>query len=409
MSNQLGFGLLALTALAPFAMANDDDKDLDRVSLPAVQGPQVTFKPGKGVTIDGGDTYSITIYNRLQAQWRFSALDGAAEDVQTVRLRRARTKLKGHAYSKSTRWVLYTEWAAAGAPLDAYIEQDLWSNDEGASVVGRIGAMKTLYGREATGTSGKLEFTERSLAARTFSDVRSLGMLAQLSAMEDKFHAHIGTFNNATAGGSSDVRSNAALNDTNEMNWTVGARYDVKGDMGDTGYGQGDLDMSEEWNFSFGANIWIGQQTAGAGNADVDELAYNVNVAAKGQGFHVLAEYFGHNTDPDTPGSQDADTSGWNIQASKQFDGGFGVAARASMVSIDDAGSLISATSSGATGGGTALVGTGEVTEFTIGVNRFFNGHGRKLQADITFQSVDPDTGSSLDNIIFRLMATLGI
>ena len=49
--------------------------------------------------------------------------------------------------------------------------------------------------------------------------------------------------------------------------------------------------------------------------------------------------------------------------------------------------------------------------EFTVGVNKFFDGHARKIQADFTFQQVDNDNAGLMDddNLIFRIMATLAI
>lgn len=420
MQFRTGISLLAMAAITPFAYANNDGADdLDTISLPALQGEaKVTFKPGSGFTVDGGDDYKLNLSNRLQIQWRYANRDKTA-DQMTFRGRRLRTKLKGHVFSKATRYMVYLEWASAGGnSLDVFIEQDLWENEEWA-LTGRAGQMKTLYGKEAAGSSGNLMFVERSLATRTFADTRATGALAQLKGMDDHLFVHFGIFNAGTASGSAFASGHLTQNADNEPNYTVGGRYEFGENMGDLGYDQGDLSRSEEMQASVHGNIWIGNErgTIGGTTSDVDIFSYNVGGALKTGGISVLAEYFGWNGDPDVSGaSTDQDAGGWNVQGTYSADDNWSFGARVSMVDIDTAASvgatsvgLIGATSAGSTGAGTALVGKGDVTEFSLGVSRFYNAHKRKLQADITFQSVDPDTGTSQDNIIFRVMATLAI
>lgn len=419
--------LVALTMLAPLAMANGGGDDLDRVQVPALKNVTVTAKPGKGVTFDAGDDFKLTIYNRIQVQFRWSELDvdsnaaaGVTATVNTFRVRRARTKFKGHAFSPKTTYQLYLEWATGGNNiLDAWIQQHLWSNDQWSLHL-RGGAGKTQYGREATGTSSSLEFVERSIAARTFTGARSTGLVAMASGelgQNAVLNAHLGVWNSDTAAGSTVSGGPNSLNADGELNYTAGARVDINGDMGGESYTQGDLEHHQDLNGSIGANVWIGNE-GGLTTPDVDVLAFNVNGAAKYKGIHALAEFFMHNTEPDVPGSQSNDNTGWNLQGSFTTQTGWGFGGRVSGVSIDNSGIPgLFPPSGGATGGGTGLgipaAGTpsGDVMEFSVGVSKYFNGHGRKVQADLTFQQVDNDAAAlqDQDNIIFRIMATLGI
>lgn len=415
MRNRVGISLTTLALLAPatFAAGGEGDDELNNLSIPSLKAVDVEAAPGKGVTFKSGDDFSLNIYNRLQVQWRFSNLEDAP-DVSTFRVRRARTKLSGHVFDQKTQYQLMMDWAQGGAYLlDAWIMQQVWANEEWKLNL-RAGAGKTYYGREATGTSGGLEFVERSLAARTFSDTRADGFMAWLNGLDEKLHAYIGTWNTDQAGGSVFAGGSNGLNSDNELNYSVGAIYDINKAMGaPEKYRQGDLERTQDWNVSVHGNLWLGnEQAAPVAGPDVDVFAFNFGGLFKGHGFHALFEYFSYNADIDTPGGVDASSSGWNIQGSYCFDGGWAVGARASMVKIDDnnlAAGALRPTSGGSTGGGTILVGDGDVTEFTVGVNKFLNAHDRKIQADVTLQSVDPDTGNSQDNIIFRLMATLGI
>lgn len=411
MRNHAGFSFATLALLAPMAMANGGE-DLDKVHIPALQDIKVSAKMGKGVTFDAGDDFSMNISGRLQVQWGYSALDNNVQDVTSFRVRRARAKIHGHMFSPKTEYMLYLEFASTGAStnnmLDVYISQELWSNDDWM-LKGRAGNMKTLYGKEATGTSGGLEFVERSLAARTFSDNRVTGALFQLAGMEKKLHVHAGIFNTSTAAGSAFAAGAGTINPDNELNYTLGARYDLNGDMGGESYTQGDLDRKQEWNLSFHGNLWLGNE-AGVATPDNEIFAFNLGAAFKGSGVHGLVEYFSHSSEPDVSGSTSADSSGFNAQASYTLMEGWGFGIRYSMVTIDSGGTqVILPASSGVTGGGTVFLGPGDVSELSFGVSKYFDGHGRKVQADVTLQSVDPDTGTDADNIIVRVMATLAI
>ena len=370
------YSLTALALLTPFAWASDNEDllGLDRIHVPALADVNVSAAAGQGVTFDGGDAFSLNIYNRVQVMWGFASLENAPE-VNTFGVPSARTKFSGHAFTKNTRFAINNDWAAGGL-LDAYIEQDVTDN-----LIARAGAQKTLYGREATGSSGSLEFTSRSLGARTFSGARSTGLVLQMSAADDKLHLHAGAFNTDTAGGLG-LSGPGGLNADNELNYTLGVRYDINGDMGDTDYSQGDLESCRDWNASIGAGIWLGNEGA---HPDTDVTAFNVNGAFKGHGFHAIVGYFSHSTNEDVdPSVDDVDSSGFNLQASYQLNAGLSFGARFSSVTIDDADAI---------------------TEISFVANKYLNGHGRKVQADVTIQEVDDDTS----NVIFRVLATLQV
>lgn len=413
MRNQAGFNLTALALLAPIAAANGGE-DLDRVHVPALKNVTVTASPGKGITFDAGDEFKLNIYNRVQVAWQFSERDNGNGAQMTFRVRRARTKFKGHAFSPETQFQIYLEWATSGNNLlDAFIRQELWANDQW-TLHARAGAGKPGYGKEFTGSSGKLEFVDRSVASRTFSGQRTTGLIFSAAGMEGKFNASIGIHNNDPAAGNLYGSAPNTANADNKLDYHANIRYDVNGDMGGESYAQGDLDHTQQWNASFHASLWVGNATAGAG--DVDVLAINAGGAFKLKGVHALVEVFFHNAEAaNVPTATDSEAMGWNGQVSYTLQNGWGFALRGSMVSVDrlstGATQYIAPASGGLTSGGTALSGTGDVTEITLGINKYFNGHGRKVQADVTFQTVESDTTGvqDADNIIFRIQATLAV
>ena len=391
------YSLTALALLTPFAWASDNEDllGLDRIHVPALADVKVSAAAGQGVTFDGGDAFSLNIYNRVQVMWGFASLEGAPE-VNTFGVPSARTKFSGHAFTKNTRFAINNDWAAGGL-LDAYIEQDVTDN-----LIARAGAQKTLYGREATGSSGSLEFTERSLAARSFSGARSTGLVLQMSAADDKLHLHAGAFNTDTAGGLG-LSGPGGLNADNELNYTLGVRYDINGDMGDTDYSQGDLESCRDWNASIGAGVWLGNEGPVVSGNDTDVTSFNVNGAFKGHGFHAIVEFFSSSSTTDTAAATDADATGFTLQGSYQLNDGLSVGARFSSVTIDTGGSQTIFPV------GALLVGAGDVTEISFVANKYLNGHGRKIQADVTIQEVSPDGGGETSNLIFRVLATLQV
>nr|HMQ23446.1 hypothetical protein [Planctomycetota bacterium] len=231
MRSRTGISLLAMAAMAPLAVANGNgngNNDLDGISLPSLRGDaKVTFKPGHGFKVDGGEEYSLNMINRIQAGWYYSNNDGA-QDIMTFYGRRVRTQLDGHVFSKSTRYFIQLEWAAGGGnTLDVFIEQDLWSNEEW-SLIGRAGHIKPNYGKEATGFGTYTFFTERSLATRSFTNEgRSTGGLVELTGMDKHLHVHAGIFNADYAAGSNFVGGHWQQNNDNELNYTAGFRYEV--------------------------------------------------------------------------------------------------------------------------------------------------------------------------------------
>jgi len=403
MRNRTGFSLTALALFAPAAFAGGGTDDLGKVQIPALKAIDVSYKPGKGITFDGGDEFSLTIYNRLQVQYAFLVLDNNVADVSTFAVRRGRTKFKGHVFDKKTNYMMNVEWSTGGNNiLDFWVSHEAWSNDEwGVNV--RAGAGKTQYGIEATGSSNNLEFVERSLATSTFANTRATGALAMARGMENKLRIHAGVFNTDTAGGSPAAAQNG-INADNELNYTGGVRYDLHKDGGEAeSYAQGDLERRQDWDATLAGNIWLGNERAGG--QDIDVFAYTVGGAFKGWGIHGLAEFFSYSADPDVGAKTDA--MGWNIQGSYALEQGWGFGGRASMVTIDDNASFLTART-----GTPITLGavSGDVTEFTFGVNKFWNNHARKIQGDVTFQEVNPDGGTpSSSNILFRVMFTLAI
>jgi len=402
-------GFIALAALSSFAMANGNNgtetkPTEDKVSVPPLQGANVSAEMGKGVTFDAGDDFKLNLKSYLQALWGYAARENT-QSFHGARIRTARLNLSGHAFSPTTRFKLSLEGTSSTGdqPVkDAWAQARLYEHDDWSLDI-RAGQAKTLYGRETTGSLSTQMFTEYSIAGRTFSGSRSQGANFLFNAMDSKLRANIGTFNASPAsGGPFSGEENPP--DDHMPDYTFGVRYDHKGSMGDESFAQGDLERSEDWNVGVGGNVWLGNHTAGG--VQFETTAYNVNLAYKNKGISFLGEWYGASNEPSATSGASVDSTGFNLQATYALDNKWAFGARYSMAELsdNDPGGF-GVRPVGLTGGGTNLPGngSGDITEISVMAGKFFNGHANKAIAEVTFQNVSPDVGSDADNVIFTL------
>jgi hypothetical protein len=418
--NPLGIGLtIAVTASLAFATnGGGEDKKGGESPLNFLQDTKVSYKPGKGITFDGGDEYSVTIGGRLQPKWYFLNLENAP-DTNSFRLRRARSYVKGHIWNRHTTFKLQLEHTAGVDVLDAWGRYSFF-NGEDADASLRFGAQKFRAGRQSDTSSGKLELIERSIASRTFADSRATGALVEGSLMKGEhgdrmLSWHVGVMNNDTAAGASSSGANATNAGNNEVDFSFGARFDPMGSLGDeeTMF-EGDLEHDGTFKASFGANLLIGNDKAGT--ADNEITTININAAAKsGNGFAGQGEIWLRSDDVQGAGAE-ADSVGWYVQGSfttAPSEGPqYGLVGRISMVKLDDANGILGPVGM-ESGQGNPLAGPGgvsvpgDVLEIQGGVTAYYHKHLLKSQLVYTYQGVDPDAGTSTDNHGLDLMFTL--
>lgn len=409
----LGFGLVAIAATASLAVAGGDEEkklnsgNLDR--LASAQGGdagavKLSAMAGKGVTIDGGDSFMLNLVNRVQPYYAFAANDGAVADTSSFSIKRARTRFSGHIYNKDIKFRLQTDWVEGTSVKDAWLHW-MFMNKDGNAVGLRFGQQKTFFGREATGSSGGLEFVDRSLATRVQANGRSRGAALTGEHAEGKFHWTAGVFNTDTAAGSASSGEEAA-NPDNELDYVFTIRLDPNGDMGDESYMQADLEGVQELKWSVGAGLQIGNHraVAGATTVDVDGTSININAGAKIKGFHVLGEVFIRSDEADVTGSQSTDSTGfvvggtYTLPKQEGHNSQWGFGARYSMVDFDKTQTLLTATGLGSA--------QGDVSELTVAVSNYYRAHAMKTQASWTLQEVNPNGGTDLTNHIFELQVT---
>lgn len=408
MTKLMVHSLLAIAVTASMALANGGEGEKKNEGGLYQGGGSWSFKPGSGITYDGGDTFKLTLKNQLQAQWAYTSNEdqGTADtNTNNFTVRRARTGLSGHVWSKDITFKLMLEAVDAGAAGDGAIKdgwvQWAFMNGDSGSLALRAGQGKSGFGLEATGTSGGLDFVERSMATRTMADVRSRGAWLHGSHSENKFRWNFGAQNgdvSAGAGGVTDV-GEEANNSDNEVTYVANVSFDPMGDfVGGTNehYKQGDLEGSENLKGTIGAGVMIGNGRAGG--ADVESTNININTAWKTKGLAVQGEVFIRTDDP-AVGTEE-DTTGWYAQGTytlpksgnSDLQWGFGV--RVAMVETDNTAPAL---------GGAA----GDVTEITGGINAFYHGHACKTQLNYTNQDVSMTGGGSQNNHVIAIQMTL--
>jgi len=352
--------------------------------------------PGKGLTYDGGEAFSLKMSNQLQTRWQYTSMD-VGDDVTDFSVPRARTKLSGHAFDTSVHYVLMVDATDAGANdnlKDGYVVWD-FTNDGANSVGLRMGRGKTQYGLEGTGTSKGLFFTDRSLAAQTFSNQRSTGAWVQGSHMENKLRWNVGAMNGAA---DSTSAGENALNNDDTLSYVASINFDPMGDTtggkGNEGWMQGDFREGDRSACgTIGLGIAQDSQTAGATDLTTDGV--NFNTAWSFNGFQVMGEFFGWESDaagdPDADGFTVSGTYVLPKNADSAIQWGFG--ARVSSQDTNSAG--------GGIGGA-----TNEITDTSLVVNAFYHGHAMKTQFELTNRETDGG-GTTTDDMILTLQFQL--
>ena len=416
MKRTLGF-CVAMLATASFAIAggNGDDKKGDKkkggakkeAATPTVDG--WSGGPGKGFTYSKED-FSLTLKSRGQVAFNYNNIDGAPDNLG-FNVRRARTTFSGN-INENVTYKLQTEWTEGTSIKDLYIDwrfHNTASYDMGL----RVGQQKIAFGNDWKTSSGELEFVDRGLTTRTFSNSRSRGATLHGDMGQGSDGGNVGwsvsAFNSelaaaaANSGEEGDGRA-GAVNDNADDDWNYNAEvhWSRKAKAG-LGASQGD---NHDGQSAFGAGLSFyhgnGNTTVATVVTDVETDSLNANASWRsGSGIAVSGEYFTR-SESLSGGAGDNDSSGYQVActwvaAPNPGHNQWGVGLRYSAVDVDAGQNLL-------TGG---LVGVGgDATELEAVVNIFHDGHNLKTQFGVTMQEVDMTGGGSMDNVLLSIQNT---
>ncbi|HEX5053315.1 MAG TPA: porin [Planctomycetota bacterium] len=386
-------------------------------------------KPGSGLKYDGGDAFSLDLVNRLQVHWTYTGNENGP-DVNTFNIRRARTTFSGHVFNKDIHYKLQMDWvdqgpAGDGAIKEGHVQWNFANSDDG-TVGLRVGQGKTMFGLEATGTSGGLWFVERSSASRAFSDSYSRGAWINGVVVDHKLRYSVGAMNTDVAGGLGGAAATATgytdrgeetANSDNELSYVLTVNFDPLGDFFDgkqttESRRQGDWrtdDRSLKGTVGAGVAFGNGRTATAVGGAiqDIESTSINVNTEWTVARFSVLAEYFMRTDDQQGPIADKEEPTGWAVSAGYLFDKSgdssmqWGVGLRVNSVENDVGNNATVDFLTGMQGIGAV---PGNATEVTAVLNAFYHAHQCKTQLEYTYQNVDPDgAASSSGNSIIRI------
>ena len=383
-------------------------------SLVLAQAPATggwSMKPGSGLQYDGGDAFGLKWTNRLQVHWTYANNEDAA-DSNSFNIRRLRSKLAGHIFHKNLLYTIELDGTDSGASGDGAIKEG-WAQwnfcncDDGAIGL-RVGQAKTMYGLEATGSSGGLWFVERSSASRAFSDGYSRGAWLNGVLVDHKLRWVAGAMNTDTASGLGagyTDRGEETANSDNELSYVFTLNFDPLGDFFGgkqtmEGFRQGDWrtdDTSLKGTVGVGLGIGNGRTGPAATDSDIDTTAINLNSAWTVNRINILGEWFMRTDDPDG-GADKEEPTGWGVSlgyllpknGDSAIQWGFGV--RVNEVDTDNGGNGTVNFLTGAQGGLGAA--EGKVREISLVANAFYHGHNCKTQIEYTLQDVEPDAGA---------------
>lgn len=352
--------LLALAVTTSVALANGGEGDKGNPFAPKGS----SWRPGSGVMLSDTDELGLKMTNQLQVGWNYDHNENAA-DTNSFDVRRARTSLSGHAFSRDIRFKLQVDYTDTNETV-----KDAWAHWALNDMLGvRLGQSKTGFGLEATGSSAGLFFVDRSAATRGATAVRSRGVWVNGSHNENSLRWNAG-LQNANSEEGDDL---AGTGDTGALDFVANVSFDPMGDItggkGNEGYTQGNMGGSEELRGTIGAGYMLEN-----GDGQSEATTMNINTAwHMAGGIALQAEMFLRNDD--NGAGTDFDTTSYYAQAMyalpKTADSGtqWGLGLRYS--SIDPDGD------------------DNNITELSLVLNAFYYGHNAKTQIEYTIQDVD--------------------
>ena len=380
---------------------------------------------GKGLSYTS-DTFAINIRNGAQILFAYGDVEarlnnGATptlvpgDDVTGFELPRVRTDMTGFIYESRIRYRVNLEWNDADNPIkDVWIDYSFYDTDA-YDMAFRFGQGKTRFGREFNADEFALDFINRGLATRTFTNSRS-----RMAMLHGSAHDHLGwsvtlsqndmaaAAENSGEEGDPRLLPNANDDQDNELNWTFEAHYTSNPDA--IRYEEGAMgDLTGQAGWGAGLAYYLGMARHATGTAITDANVYSLNAWAEwksGNGIDVLGEFFHRKEDSDNPAvTGDSQASGYQLQASYTFpkvegqhQWGFGV--RYSAVNNDDSMLLLT---QGLLQG---LEYDGSELEATINVH--YHGHDAKTQLGLLWQNLDDpnNVNPTADNYVLAIQNT---
>lgn len=195
------------------------------------------------------DKFSLAIQNRIQARYAEPfdkdprTLNELEKDEKSFMIRRARTKLNGHAYEPWLKYYLQYDWSQPILrDLNLTIDKYKWAQV-------RLGRGKVSYNNERVTSSGSQQFVNRSIVNDIFTVDRQQGI-------EVKGNLFPGSWHDITyyAGAFTGLGVGERNNDDDNMMYSARLQWNAMG--GEMKFSQSDIEFHDKpaLNISIAAN-----------------------------------------------------------------------------------------------------------------------------------------------------------
>jgi phosphate-selective porin OprO/OprP len=263
----------------------------------------VSWKDGK--TSIETKTFKLDLSNRVQIRFT-QELPEVGDDVGSFRIRRAKTKFEGWAYTKDLTYELQLNWPDSANPLeDANINYDFTKGKK--TFMLKAGQFKVPFGRQELTSSGSQEFVDRSLVVNRFARGRDLGFQLWGTPLGSKLDWRVGIFN-----GNGRTTSR---NDNDQYQYNARLAFQP---FGDVKYSEGDFESTDKPLLAIAGQYEINERpTAAAGTTpafNTEKEIIGADVVFKYKGLFLYGEWFDAANDRNA-GLSDFDDSGWVTQA----------------------------------------------------------------------------------------------
>jgi len=261
------------------------DRPTPKMPVPAFD---VSWKDGK-TTIKSKNA-ELSLSNRVQIRWT-QEMPEQGDDVGSFRIRRAKTKFEGWAYTKDLTYEVQLNWPDTANPLeDVAINYDLTKGKKAFQI--KFGQYKVPFGRQELTSSGSQQFVDRALVTNRFARGRDIGVQLWGLPAGGKVDWRVGIFN----GNGRTVSRND--NDKYQLN----ARLTFQ-PFGDVKYSEGDFESTTKPLLAIAAEYENNERpVAAAGSTpahNVEKEIVGADVVFKYKGFSFFTAYHDSTNDRD--------------------------------------------------------------------------------------------------------------
>ncbi len=151
----------------------------------------VSWKDGK-TTIKNKNA-ELSLSNRVQIRFT-EEMPEVGDDKGSFRIRRAKTKFEGWAYTKNLTYELQLNWADSANVLeDAVVNYDFTKGKKLFQL--KAGQFKVPFGRQELTSSGSQQFVDRAAVSNTFARGRDIGIQLWGTPLAGQVDWRFGIFN----------------------------------------------------------------------------------------------------------------------------------------------------------------------------------------------------------------------